>query len=293
MSGLPEKVLVAADGSRDAALAAQAAVDVSDELGSELHVVHAWQAVPTARLKAFARAEFKRLGAERLEEGVKELEKAKPSVAGAHLVEGRAADAILDLAREIGAGLIVVGSRGLGPAGRIALGSVSEAVVRHAHCPVLVLRGGEGSWPPERVVFGDDGSEPSRAAGDLAAAFCGRHGARGLVVRAFPRLPEVDVEGRESDARMVEDELRHEESALMERAGELEGPLGSRPKTKLAVGDAAEKVLEAADAEAAERTLVAVGSRGLGAIGRMRLGSVSTKVLHAARGPLLVHPHQQ
>ncbi len=292
MSGLPEKVLVAADGSQDAALAARAAVDVSDELGSELHVVHAWQAVPTARLKAFARAGFKRLGEERLEEGVKEVEKAKPSVAGAHLVEGGAADAILDLARESGAGLIVIGSRGLGPAGRLALGSVSEAVVHHAHCPVLVLRGGEGSWPPERVVLGDDGSEAARAAGDLAAAFCGRHGARGLVVRAFPRQPEVDVEGRESDARMVEDELRHEESALMERAGELEGLLESRPKTRLAVGDAAEKVLEAADAEAAERTLVAVGGRGLGAIGRMRLGSVSTKVLHAARGPLLVHPHQ-
>jgi nucleotide-binding universal stress UspA family protein len=292
MSGLPEKVLVAADGSQDAALAARAAVDVSDELGPEFHVVHAWQAVPTARLKAFARAEFKRIGEERLDEGVKEVEKAGPSVAGAHLVEGRAADAILDLAREIGAGLIVIGSRGLGPVGRIALGSVSEAVVHHAHCPVLVLRGGEGSWPPERVVFGDDGSEASRAAGDLAAALCGRHGARGLVVRAFPRLPEVDVEGRESDARMVEDELRHEEGALMEREGELEGLLGSRPKTRLAVGDAAEKVLEAADAEAAERTLVAVGSRGLGAIGRMRLGSVSTKVLHAARGPVLVHPHR-
>ena len=112
------------------------------------------------------------------------------------------------------------------------------------------------------------------------------------MVPAYPRLPEVDAEGREYDARMVEDELRHEESALVERAGELEGLLGSRPKIRLAVGDAAEKMLEAADAEDAERTLVAVGSRGLGAIGRMRLGSVSTKVLHAARGPLLVYPHQ-
>jgi len=41
---------------------------------------------------------------------------------------------------------------------------------------------------------------------------------------------------------------------------------------------------------AAERTLLAVGSRNLGTIGRMRLGSVSTKVVHAAKGPVLVHP---
>jgi nucleotide-binding universal stress UspA family protein len=49
-------------------------------------------------------------------------------------------------------------------------------------------------------------------------------------------------------------------------------------------------LLEAAEEGAPERTLVAVGSRGLGAIGRMRLGSVSTKVVHAAKGPILVHP---
>jgi nucleotide-binding universal stress UspA family protein len=36
-----------------------------------------------------------------------------------------------------------------------------------------------------------------------------------------------------------------------------------------------------------------VGNRGLGAIGRMRLGSVSTKVVHAAKGPVLVHPPLQ
>jgi nucleotide-binding universal stress UspA family protein len=57
---------------------------------------------------------------------------------------GRAADEILDLAGEIGAGLVVIGSRGLGPVGRIALGSVSTKVAHAAKGPVLVhppLRG--------------------------------------------------------------------------------------------------------------------------------------------------------
>jgi len=221
---------------------------------------------------------------------VKQAEEAGGRVADAHLVEGRTADEILHLAGEIGAGLIVIGSRGLGTIGRIALGSVSEGIVHNADCPVLVLRGGEGAWPPERVIFGDDGSEAARAAGDLASVLCGRHGARGLVLHAYPQLPEVDVEGRESDPRMVDDELRQAEKALVDRAAELEDRLDSRPQVRLVVGEAAAYLLEAAEEQSPERTLLAVGSRGLGAIGRMRLGSVSTKVLHAAEGPVLIHP---
>jgi nucleotide-binding universal stress UspA family protein len=284
-----EKVLLATDGSKDAALAARAAVDVCQGTGAELHVVHAWHSVPTARLRPFMRAELKKLGNELLGEGVKRVEDSGGLVTGAHLLEGRAADEILDLAEQIGAGLVVIGSRGLGPVGRIALGSVSEAVIHHSRLPVLVLRG-EDAWPPERVIFGDDGSEAARAAGDLGASLCGHHGARALVLHAYPRLPEVDAAGRGFDPRIVDDELRRAFSALLERSRELESRLGSRPKARLVVGEAAASLLEAAEKDAPERTLLAVGSRDLLMIGRMRLGSVSTKVVHAAKGPVLVHP---
>jgi nucleotide-binding universal stress UspA family protein len=284
-----EKVLLATDGSNDAGLAARAAVDVCQRTGAELHVVHAWHSVPTARLRPFMRAELKKLGNELLGEGVKRVEDSGGLVTGAHLLEGRAADEILDLAEQIGAGLVVIGSRGLGPVGRIALGSVSEAVIHHSRLPVLVLRG-EDAWPPERVIFGDDGSEAARAAGDLGASLCGHHGARALVLHAYPRLPEVDAAGRGFDPRIVDDELRRAFSALLERSRELESRLGSRPKARLVVGEAAASLLEAAEKDAPERTLLAVGSRDLLMIGRMRLGSVSTKVVHAAKGPVLVHP---
>ena len=111
-----------------------------------------------------------------------------------------------------------------------------------------------------------------------------------MVLHAYSRLPEVDAEGRGFDPRMVDDELRKAENALLERSRELEGRLGSRPKARLVVGEAASALLDAAQEDAPERTLVAVGSRGLGAIERMRLGSVSTKVVHATKGPVLVHP---
>jgi hypothetical protein len=57
------------------------------------------------------------------------------------------------------ADLLVVGSRGLGKARRLVTGRVSEGLVHVASRPTLVVRGGEGIWPPKDVVVGDDGSE--------------------------------------------------------------------------------------------------------------------------------------
>jgi len=62
------------------------------------------------------------------------------TLAQAHLVEGGVAQEIVGLAEEIGAGLIVIGSRGRGGIRRTLMGSVSDSVVRHAHCPVMVVR---------------------------------------------------------------------------------------------------------------------------------------------------------
>ena len=165
----PTRVLLATDGSKDACPGRPRRGRRVRGNGCRAARGPRGHTVPTARLRAFMRAEFKRQGQELLEKGVKQAQETGGRVAEAHLVEGRAADEILHLAGEIGAGLVVIGSRGLGTVGRIALGSVSEGIVHNADCPVLVLRGGEGAWPPERVVFGDDGSAAARASGDLAA----------------------------------------------------------------------------------------------------------------------------
>jgi nucleotide-binding universal stress UspA family protein len=56
------------------------------------------------------------------------------------IAERYRAQQIVRVAEDIGAGLIVMGSRGLGGVRRALMGSVSDSVVRHAHCPVLVVR---------------------------------------------------------------------------------------------------------------------------------------------------------
>ena len=78
-----------------------------------------------------------------LDAQVQQVRAAGGAVAQAHLKIGGPVEEIVTLAEEMGAGLIVLESRRLGGVGRALMGSVSESVVRHAHCPVLVVRGAQ------------------------------------------------------------------------------------------------------------------------------------------------------
>jgi nucleotide-binding universal stress UspA family protein len=127
----------------------------------------------------------------------------------------------------------------------------------------------------------------ARQAAEFAAGIAKPFGSSGVLVCAYPEMPEVDAEGRSRDPRLVDDALRRSERDLRERADKLEGALGRRLRAQIALGDPAAAILREAEGE---KVLVAVGSRGLGPVRRMRLGSVSTKVLRAAKGPVLVYP---
>jgi nucleotide-binding universal stress UspA family protein len=182
-----------------------------------------------------------------------------------------------------------MGSRGLGPVGRLLVGSVSEGVVHHARCPVLVLRGGDEAWPPKRVVAGDDGSEGARRAAELAGGIAALFKAQEVLVRARRNPPEP-IGGWSAQDRRRFDEARSKElEALNERAEAIEGTVGRHPNTRVVDSDATLALLEVAEEGDEGSTLMALGSRGLGTLGRVRLGSVSTNVLRAARGPVLIH----
>lgn len=293
MSVVPMKILLATDGSEDAALAARAAAEISARSGSELYLVHAWQASPqladTTPTEAYLSKLYDDRAEELLEGETKRLRRSGVEVSGAYRRLGSPADEIVDLADELDADLILVGSRGLGAVRRLVLGSVSEGVVHHAPCPVLVLRGGDEAWPPRRVVVGDDGSEAAKKAGDLGALIAGLFDAEVVLVRAYEN-PTGPIGGWSAQDRRELDEARlQEEQTLEERAGRL-GSLGKkRPETRLTDTEPTLAMLLAAEDDE-EGALLALGSRGLGAARRALLGSVSTKVLRVARGPVLVCP---
>jgi nucleotide-binding universal stress UspA family protein len=208
------------------------------------------------------------------------------TIEASHLREGRLADEITALAEELDADLVVVGSRGVGPVKRLVTGSVSEGVVALASCPTLVMRG-EGDWPPVRVIVGDDSSEAATRAGDLAASLGELFGASVVLVRVYPPQLAFRTDGASEAPAIFEEVLKMGDESLRRRAERLEGRLRRRPDVRAEVGDAAAVIQRIAE-ESGEGTLVAVGSRGLDAVRRFTLGSVSTDVLRAVDGPVLV-----
>ena len=291
MSVFPTKVLLATDGSEDAAQATEAAADLANKSGSELHIVHVWHDVPTPYRHGFVKRELHRQAQETLDEQVRKIEEDGGEVTQAHLREGRTSDEVIKLSEELGVGLLFVGSRGLGTVRRILMGSHSEEIVHHAHVPVLVVRRGDSAWPPSRVVVGEDFSDDARTAGELAASIAALYGSEMVLIYAHPDLPDVPPgEARDTAVQELGDMRSRDEERLEERAGELAEILGSRPEIRVSDDYPATVVLEAAH-EGERPPLVAVGSRGLAGIMRTRLGSVSTKVVTASPGPVLVVPH--
>jgi nucleotide-binding universal stress UspA family protein len=141
VSIFPTKVLLATDGSKEARLAASTAADLASSTNSELHIVHVGELRPTFLAQTEVEpAELEREAQRQLDEQVRVVEEAGGTVVEAYLRLGQADEEIVDLAQSLGVGLIVMGSRGHGRIRRALMGSVSESVVRHAHCPVTIVR---------------------------------------------------------------------------------------------------------------------------------------------------------
>ena len=152
MSAFPAKILLATDGSEDAELALLMAIDLAGRTDSELHIVHVGgeyhpgpEVAISPALPEETRRDLERKAREVLDGQVKKVEEAGGAVAESHLrMGGRPAQQIVELAEELDAGVITLGSRGLGGIRRALMGSVSDSVVHHAHCPVFVVRREKG-----------------------------------------------------------------------------------------------------------------------------------------------------
>ena len=148
MSIFPTKILLATDGSQEARQAAQAAAELSKDTGSEVHITYVLPSPRELRGHHIYSKEVMKSVLEQaegdaqsfIEEQAEQIRASGGKVAETHLRAGEPDKEIVRLSEELGAGTIVMGSRGLGAVRRALMGGVSESVVRHAHCPVFVVR---------------------------------------------------------------------------------------------------------------------------------------------------------
>ena len=141
-------IVVGTDGSETASEAVRQAIDLAKETGAQLEVVSAYAPVPFSRLRSEASeapSDVQWMINER--EDVEATLAAVVKQAAAlgvecspHSRQGDPADAILDVAEETSADLIVVGNKGMTGAKRVLLGSVPNKVSHHAPCSVLIIR---------------------------------------------------------------------------------------------------------------------------------------------------------
>ncbi|HSK92942.1 MAG TPA: universal stress protein [Candidatus Angelobacter sp.] len=204
------------------------------------------------------------------------------------VARGRAASAIVDAARERQVDLVVTGSRGRGPLRQMLLGSVASEVASEAPCPVLVARRPAVS----RLVVATDGSSIARAIPDRLAGWGIFAGLPAEVVAvSIPDGPvfETAVSLYTLGDERLASHRRHLREQYEQDAEEMAtalGAIGIPSVPHLRAGDPAHEIL--AVTEERDADLVVTGTRGLGGIDRLLLGSVARNVLTHARCSVLI-----
>ena len=299
MSEFANKMLLATDGSPGAESAARMAIALSNGLNLELHVVCVGHApsVYTGSETEFLDPEFQdwlREGAKsdaraKLEELAERIKEMGGEVAKTHAAVGRPDAEIVYIAEELGAGLIVVGSRGLGPLKRALMGSVSNSVVHHAHGSVLVVRrdGRERDYLPGRILLALDGSEEAAAATRAAVEIANATGSELHILFVLPTQDLMGYSGPEVADEGVLERAKHRAREFVdEKAERIEANGGKVKDAHLAFGKPDEEIVKLS--EELEAGLIVTGSRGLSGVRRALMGSVSDSVVRHAHCPVLV-----
>ncbi len=287
------RVLLATDGSEDARAAMAWLGLFPLPADAELRVVTA-VSVPPSALDVPTVREFQaslRAEAQRIAEQARAALAPRFPGASAHVGDGDPREVILRAAEEWPADLVVLGARGLGAVAGFLLGSVSLGVARHARASVLIVKSG-GAAPPRGALVALDGSANAAA----AAAFLARlpldptFTVRLLGVVERPRAPATTPAFaarmvRQAIAQIVAERRTEIERAQAKAAATLAGAV-RRIEHRVVVGHAVDAIVGAAARPDVD--LVVVGARGLGALRRVLLGSVSEGVLRHVHRPVLI-----
>lgn len=292
----PLLILCATDLSADADVAVVAANDLANLFGSRLVFVHA---VPfpaparvlfphliqatTDRLMAVAR-----VASETVSTRIASLTGRASAGLDVRVDVGAPDEVIVEAAEESGADLLVIGVSGSDSEGK-GLGATALRIVRHAHCPVLVVRKGPANGP---ILAATDLSDPAQGALSMAAVLAAKTGEPMVALHVVDSVPVVvvpDAFGPGVPIPVSDEEQR----AIVEAAGDrLAGAL-ERLEIKadrlIEEGSPTERIV--AVAELIEASTLVIGTAGGGGLRRMLLGSVAEDVLHDAPCSVLLIRH--
>jgi nucleotide-binding universal stress UspA family protein len=295
-------ILLPLDGSSFAEEALPLASHLASVGGAHLTLAHVIRPAPDVDFKLpdedlAWRTRVRAAASEALGEQTMKLKRAGIDTT-AEVREGPVVEALMGVADEVKADLIVLTTHGSGGFRRWWLGSVADAVLRQGKAPVLLVRPWDDTETrlSERPRFGTvlvplDGSPASETVLKHAQWFRDHLGAHLVLARVVPSPLEVGSLYGVPTVRLERDShRRHREEAeayLREVADSLGE--GSQETRVVEASSAAEGVLEAARIHGAD--LIALATHSRAALGRMILGSVADKVLRGAAVPVLaVHP---
>ncbi|MFW6117045.1 MAG: universal stress protein [Thermoproteota archaeon] len=277
-----EKILVPVDGSRQSLFAEELAADIAKEFESRITVIHvvSHDYMPPRIIDyEIPSSVVSEITGWFLEKGEAILSNAEALFREEGLeVDSRLiryedpAETILRVAKEENYSLVIMGDLKKSESERSLLGSVAEKVLRHAECPVLIVK---KETRPTKILVAVDGSEAAELAVDYGAELALGYGADITLLNVqesslFGFKPEV--------VREVGNKIL---SKAAERIKSLE------PDTKLQFGDPSETIMRVAQNQ--NYDLVVMGSRGLSGVERFFLGSVSDDVTrHGTRSVLIV-----
>lgn len=208
---------------------------------------------------------------------------------------GTAWSALLELARELQADVLVCGSRGRGAFTRALLGSTSTSLLYHAELPLLVVPDGAGALDGP-AVFAYDGSDGAKRAIDVGARLlAGRRAVvahvwesqyrRSLSIKALTRGPVDDLdEIVKALDQALEDAANARTHDGLDRA--TAAGLEATGETRESDASVWQAVTELAHEHAA--AVIVSGARGIGGARSALLGSVSSGLIHNADLPVLV-----
>jgi nucleotide-binding universal stress UspA family protein len=276
-----QPVVAGFDGSADAEVALSWAVDYARTADRALRVVVAWiDTTDVVQLTTTTPEERRKPVLERAAQLVADLPDDRVRV---DTDDRAAAPALIDASE--GAHALVMGAQGHGAVYGLLIGSVSQHVARHAHCPVVVVRRPRDR-ESDRVVVGVDGSEWGRHALRFAFEHVALFGGQLTVLAVSSYASMIEGSALFGYGRPYPADYRTEIREWLD--GEMRELRAEHPSVEtsveLAVGSPGRLLADASRAAA----MVVVGSRGRGEFAGLLLGSTSSAVLHHAQCPVAV-----